>query len=75
MNEYARGKPAQRVELTGIDGAPIFARMFIATQQQAEAVVGFGFGQGAVFKGETIEGDFEVTPPLVTDEGKNDTSN
>jgi hypothetical protein len=75
VNEYAPGKPAQRVELTGIDGAPIFARMFFATQQQAEAAVGFGFSQGTVFKRETIEGDFEVTPSLVTDEGKNDTSN
>jgi hypothetical protein len=74
VNEYARGKPAQRVELTGDDGVPLFAPMFYATQQQAEAAAGFGFGQGTVFTGETIEGDFEVTPPSVTLEGQDDAS-
>lgn len=74
VNEYARGKPAQRVELTGDDGVPLFAPMFYATQQQAEAAAGFGFGQGTVFTGETIEGNFEVTPPIVTDEGQDDAS-
>jgi hypothetical protein len=73
MNEYARGMPAQRVELTRDNRVLIFASMVFATQQPAEAAA--CFAQGTVFKGETIEGNLEVTLPLVTNEGQDDTRN
>lgn len=74
VNTYARGKPAQRVELTGDDGIPLFQPLFFATQEQAETWDGFGFGQDVEFEGDIVDAQKQVTPSQVTDEGEDDAS-
>jgi hypothetical protein len=76
LNEYARGKPTQRHEVTDAEGAglPIFAPMFFATQQEAEQAATFGFGDDVEFEGDFEDITHKVTMPQVT-EGDSDGAN